>query len=73
MGLEHKLYIYFGDCECRRPLRAQNVEADGAVAVDVRVVDSGSECELGWLKGIVCWEVDVEEKYSTLKRRLRRT
>lgn len=62
--------LYLGDCECGRPLGAENVEANGAVAVDVGVVDSGREGELGRLERIVCWKVDVEEKDSALKWRL---
>ena len=59
---------YFGDCESRRPLGAKDVEADGAVAVDIGMVDPGREGEFGRLKGIVCREVNVEEKDSSFER-----
>ena len=36
----------------RRPLVAQNVQAYGAVAVDVRVIDSGGEVDLLFLQVI---------------------
>lgn len=37
---------HFGDGERRRPLRAQYVQTDAAVAVYVRVVDARRECDL---------------------------
>ena len=52
----------FRDGERGGPLRPQDVEADGAVAVDVGVVDAGGERELGRLEGVVCGEVDVQEE-----------
>ena len=50
------------DGEGWRPLGSQDVQADGAVAVDVGVVDAGGERELGRLEGVVCGEVDVQEE-----------
>lgn len=40
----------------------ENVEADAAIGVDVRVVDGRGEVDLGWLERIVGREVYVKEK-----------
>ena len=45
-----------------RPLIPQDVKADGAVRVDVRVVDLRCEADLGRLEGVVCREHDGEEE-----------
>ena len=58
----------FCHCECWRPLRAQDVEADCPVAVDVGVVYAGGECKFRGFEWIVRGEVNVEEKHPTLKR-----
>lgn len=36
-----------GDGQCGAPLCLENVKADAAVTVDVRVVDARSKCHLG--------------------------
>ena len=46
-------------------MRPENVETDGSVAVDVGMVDSSGECKFWRFEGIVCGEVNVEEKHST--------
>jgi len=43
-------------------LVSENVQTDAAVAVDVGVVDTGGEVDLGRLEGVVCGEVDGEEE-----------
>jgi hypothetical protein len=43
-------------------LISENIETDAAVAVDVWVIDSGGEVDLGRLKGVVCGKVDGEEE-----------
>ena len=53
-----------------RPLVSQNVQADGAVGVDIRVVDAGGEVDLGRLEGVVCGKVDGEEKDAALEWRV---
>ena len=53
---------YFWHGERGGPLWPQDVQADGTVAVDIRVVDAGGEGELWGLEGVVCGEVDVEEE-----------
>ena len=58
---------YFRDGERGGPLGPQDVEADGAVAVDVGVVDAGGEGEFRGLEGVVCGEVDVEEERPAWK------
>jgi len=52
------------DGQGRAPLISQNVEADASIRVDVRVIDARGEVDLGWLKGVVCREVDCEEEYA---------
>lgn len=54
--------LTLGDCESRTPLVSQNVKADRAVAVDVRVVDTGREVDLRRLEGVVGGEVNCEEE-----------
>jgi len=43
----------------------EDIEANGAIGVDVRVIDSRCEVDLWWLEGVVSWEVDVKEEYTT--------
>src|ERR1700712_4619945 len=52
----------FGDGQSGAPLVSQDVQADAAVAVDVRVVDAGGEVDLRRLEGVVGGEVDREEE-----------
>ena len=54
--------LTFGDGESRAPLVSQDVQADAAVAVDVRVIDARREVDFWWLEGVVCGEVDCEEE-----------
>jgi hypothetical protein len=55
---------HLGDGERGRPLVLEDVEADGAVAVDVHVVHLGGEGDLGWLERVVGWEMDVQEEHA---------
>lgn len=57
--------LTFGDGQSRAPLVSQNVQADTAIRVDVRVVNTGSEVDLRRLEGVVCGEVDGEEENAT--------
>lgn len=43
---------------------SQDVETDGAVRVDVRMVDLGGEADLGRLEGVVGGKGDGQEEYS---------
>jgi len=52
----------FGDGQGRRPLGPQEIQADGAVAVDIGMVDPGSEGHLGWFEGVIAGEFDLEEE-----------
>jgi len=54
-----------GDGKGWRPLFLEDIEANGAIGVDVRVIDSRCEVDLWWLEGVVGWEVDVKEEYTT--------
>lgn len=58
VGLMHT----FRDSQSGRPLVSQDVKANTAVAVDVGVIDTGGEVDLGRLEWVVCWEVDGEEE-----------
>lgn len=60
----------FGDGERRAPLVSQDVEANAAVGVDVRVVDAGGEVDLRRLKGVVGREVNGEEEDTARVRRV---
>lgn len=57
----------------RTPLVLENVEANGAVGIDVAMVDARAEYDLGALKGILDGEGNVEEEDATSIRRLFRT
>ena len=46
-----------GDCEGWAPLLLQDIKADAALCVYVRVIDLGLELDLWWLEGIVWWKV----------------
>lgn len=52
------------------PLVLENVQADPSIGVDVTVIDARGEVHLGWLKGVVCREVNVEEKDPSGIRRI---
>lgn len=52
----------FADCESGTPLVSQNVQADAAVGVDVGMVNTGGEVDLGGLERVVCREVDGQEE-----------
>ena len=52
----------FGNRQSRTPLIPQDVQTDGTVGVDVRVVDLGREGDLGGLEGVVGREGDREEE-----------
>ena len=52
------------DGQSGRPLVFEDVQADGSVCVDVRMVNFGREGNLRRLEGIVRREVDVEEEYA---------
>ena len=54
-----------GDGECGRPLVLKDIQADGAVRVDIGVVDSSCEVNLGRLEGVIGGEVDVQEVHTT--------
>lgn len=42
----------FGDGECRTPVVLEYIQTDGALTVDVAVVDAGLEHHFGWFEGI---------------------
>ena len=41
------------------PLILENVKADSSIGVDVAMIDACGEVHLGWLKGVICGEVDI--------------
>ena len=48
----------FRNCQRRTPLIPQDVQANGAIGIDVWMIDLGREADLGGLEGIVGWEGD---------------
>ena len=54
------------DGESGGPLGPQDVQADGAVGVNVGVINSSSEGHFGRLEGVVGWEVNGQEEYPAL-------
>lgn len=64
------MFHTFRDRQRRTPLIPQDVKADAAVGVDVRVVDAGGEVDLGRLERIIRREVDCQEKDTTRVGRL---
>ena len=54
------------DGESRGPLGPQDVQADGAVGVNVGVVNSSCEGHFGRLEGVVGGEVNGQEEYTAL-------
>ena len=61
-------FSHLWDGEGGGPLGPQYVQTDGAVAVDVGMVDAGGERELGRLEGVVCGEVDVQEENTSCNK-----
>lgn len=60
--VQQKFKHTFRHCQRGAPLVSENVEADAAVGVDVGVIDSGGEVDLGRLEGVVGREVNSEEE-----------
>lgn len=58
----------FGHSQCRGPLGPQDVQADAAIAVDIRVKDFGSESNLWGCGRITCKGVDGQGKTTFLVR-----
>ena len=59
-----------GDGERGRPLVLEDVEADGAVAVDVSMVNFSREGDLGGLEGVVGRELNVQEEHTLVVGRV---
>lgn len=57
--------------QSRRPLVSEDVQANGAIAVDIRMIDSRRKSNLGRLKGIVSREVYVQIENSACKGAVR--
>ena len=60
----------FRDGQCWAPLVPQDVQANRAVGVDVRVVDLRRERDLGRLEGVVGGERDGKEEDASSVRRV---
>lgn len=52
----------FRDCKSGAPLVSQDVKTDTAIRVDVGVVDTSGEVDLGWLEWVIGREVDCQEE-----------
>ena len=57
--------VTFGNGQGRAPLITQNVQADAPIRVDVGVIDTGGEVDLGRLEGVVGGKVYRKEEDST--------
>ena len=55
----------FRNGQCWRPLVSKDVEANGAVGIDVWVVDLGRKADFGRFEGVVGGETDREEEDTT--------
>ena len=51
--------------QSRTPLIFENIQTDASVRVDVTVIDTGSEMDLGGLERIVGREVDIQKENSS--------
>ena len=47
----------------------QDIKTDGAIGVDIGVIDLGREADLGRLERVIDWECDGEEKDTASIRR----
>ena len=56
-----------------RPLLLENVKADGAIGVDVWMVDSCSKRDLRRLERVVSWKMNVHEVHASFIWRVIRT
>ena len=59
---------HFVHSQSRTPLVLQDVQTDGSIGIDVGMVDSSGEGDLGRLEWIVGRELDVQEEHSMLVR-----
>jgi hypothetical protein len=67
--IEHKneniLYLHtFRYSQRWRPLIPQNIQTDGSIGIDVRVIDLRPKADFGWLEGVIGWERDCKEENS---------
>ena len=58
-------YLRYG--QSRAPLFLENVKANAAVAIDIRVKNLGAERDLRWFERIIRWEMNVHQEYPTSK------
>ena len=54
----------------RRPLIPQDIQTDGAIGIDVRVVDLGRKTDLGRFEGVIGRKGDREEENTACIRRV---
>jgi hypothetical protein len=57
-GLYDSDRLTFRDGQRWRPLIPQDVQTNGAIGIDVGVVDLGREADFGWLEGVIGRETD---------------
>jgi hypothetical protein len=50
------------------PLVSEYVQANAAFGVDVGMIDSGCEVDLGWLEWVIRWEMYGQEEKTVLER-----
>ena len=49
----------------RKKYSPENVQTNSSIRVNIWMINTRGEGELGWLERIVSWKVDVEEEHST--------
>lgn len=62
--------LTFADGQSRAPLVTQDIQANTTVRVDIWVIDTGREVDLGGLERIVGGEMNGEEEYTAGVRRV---
>ena len=70
---QQQINTHFGDSQCRTPVVLENIKADTACGINIRVIDLCSKRDLGRLERIISWKLDGEEEHPSLERAVRWT
>ena len=54
----------FSKGKCWTPLSLENIEADDAVLVHVRMIDAGNKLDQGWFEWVVGRESHIHEEHA---------
>jgi len=55
----------FANGQSRTPLILQDIQADTSIRVNVAVINTSGEVNLGWLEGIIGGEVNIQEEHTS--------